>query len=581
MMQAKEYGTGWLRFYIKVRFPINLIFGVFGIFTSCMQAYNLKHPALWALFAIEVGIYAFRAHVYGEMRKLTLISYTHNNALLIIESLIVLPLNALSRAATEINLPSYAFYALIAFVIWFLPNYFYFKHRLFLFRENWVLDELPKKAARDENNSKLSIINPINTDLVNTDLEAPISSEHSETNYNKERIPELDLSSLPPTMRRAFIFVEDEEWDKANEYFDKVLDEEPENAYAYLGKALAQTKVDSLDHITDKEIGRICRTKSYARALKYADGDLKELLVYWGTVKEEQSQAHPVKQSTPSPLPIPLSEKKRAKPWIIVLIVCFVALASFLGYYLKKYSDAKTHAVNGEYLTAKEDLLLPELTQLHDPQLCEFIDGGIAQSSGNCFDGYRTIKRLASENYPLAVERLPAATHLAYNEALTLYGKKQYSKAQEIFTELGSYKNSTKFLTLIKARNLAILNSSAYGLVGGKDNSEYGNLLTLIGFMDANTILIDKYYDPYLVGKWVSHDGKLYFSMDENLKVNYNLPASVKPNDWYKISNCVFYYVDDYLKMTEVFKFSPINAITIEVFSYDSMKTYRLFKQVQ
>ncbi len=36
------------------------------------------------LFSVEVAIYVFRVHVSDEMRKLTLVGYTHNNALLII-----------------------------------------------------------------------------------------------------------------------------------------------------------------------------------------------------------------------------------------------------------------------------------------------------------------------------------------------------------------------------------------------------------------------------------------------------------------------------------------------------------------
>ena len=38
-----------------------------------------------------------------------------------------------------------------------------------------------------------------------------------------------------PLLKRAFIFLEDEEWESADEYFEKVLDLEPKNAMAYLG----------------------------------------------------------------------------------------------------------------------------------------------------------------------------------------------------------------------------------------------------------------------------------------------------------------------------------------------------------
>lgn len=96
-----------------------------------------------------------------------------------------------------------------------------------------------------------------------------------------EAAPNLDLSDLPPKLRRAFILVEDEEWEKAESYFESILDEEPENAYAYLGKALIKIKVDSPVNIPEEEIRAICETKSFNRARKYADGDLKKLLDSW------------------------------------------------------------------------------------------------------------------------------------------------------------------------------------------------------------------------------------------------------------------------------------------------------------
>ncbi len=82
-------------------------------------------------------------------------------------------------------------------------------------------------------------------------------------------------------MRRAFILVEDEEWEKAERYFEDILDEEPENAYAYLGKALIQIKVDSPINITKEEIREICKTKNFSRTVKYATGELKQLLDNW------------------------------------------------------------------------------------------------------------------------------------------------------------------------------------------------------------------------------------------------------------------------------------------------------------
>ena len=44
---------------------------------------------------------------------------------------------------------------------------------------------------------------------------------------------------------RAFLFLEDGDWAKANEYCDRILEADPESAEAYLGKAMAELQIPS------------------------------------------------------------------------------------------------------------------------------------------------------------------------------------------------------------------------------------------------------------------------------------------------------------------------------------------------
>ena len=57
--------------------------------------------------------------------------------------------------------------------------------------------------------------------------------------YNKEN-GSVSAESL---LRRAFLFLEDEDWDQAKRYCEMVLDRDPENGRAYLGKLMADVKV--------------------------------------------------------------------------------------------------------------------------------------------------------------------------------------------------------------------------------------------------------------------------------------------------------------------------------------------------
>lgn len=88
----------------------------------------------------------------------------------------------------------------------------------------------------------------------------------------------LDLSHLSPTLRRAFIFIEDESWDRAEEYLEKVLDEEPENPYAYLGKAMVNIRLNSLENFSQEEVSDLVENRYFRRACRYAEGELAEKL---------------------------------------------------------------------------------------------------------------------------------------------------------------------------------------------------------------------------------------------------------------------------------------------------------------
>ena len=50
-------------------------------------------------------------------------------------------------------------------------------------------------------------------------------------------------ANISPLLKRAFMFLEDGNFDGADEYCERVLDQDPENAQAYLGKLMAELEV--------------------------------------------------------------------------------------------------------------------------------------------------------------------------------------------------------------------------------------------------------------------------------------------------------------------------------------------------
>lgn len=84
-------------------------------------------------------------------------------------------------------------------------------------------------------------------------------------------------ASIAPLLKRGFMFCEDGNWTNADEYFEKVLDQDPENADAYLGKLMAScrsSKREALKHCSMPFDGN----DNYAKALRFGDDSLKEEL---------------------------------------------------------------------------------------------------------------------------------------------------------------------------------------------------------------------------------------------------------------------------------------------------------------
>ncbi|MBR3179419.1 MAG: TIR domain-containing protein [Clostridia bacterium] len=73
------------------------------------------------------------------------------------------------------------------------------------------------------------------------DAAAPKSSSHETV------IVQQQNNAAAPLLRRAFLFLEDGEWEKADDFCEQVLNLDPENAEAYLGKLMAELKVRNRD----------------------------------------------------------------------------------------------------------------------------------------------------------------------------------------------------------------------------------------------------------------------------------------------------------------------------------------------
>ncbi|MBQ3084104.1 MAG: peptidylprolyl isomerase [Clostridia bacterium] len=93
-------------------------------------------------------------------------------------------------------------------------------------------------------------------------------------------------TATAPLLRRAFLFLEDEDWDRADEYCEKVLDIDPECAEAYLGKLMAELGVPDRKSLKDLR-KPFDQESNYKKIIRFGDEQLKqELQGYVAYIKE-------------------------------------------------------------------------------------------------------------------------------------------------------------------------------------------------------------------------------------------------------------------------------------------------------
>ena len=83
---------------------------------------------------------------------------------------------------------------------------------------------------------------------------------------------------ISPLFERAYIFLETQNLKNATDYIEKVLDFQPNNAEAYLGKLLAKLKISNKDDLKNCRF-RIDNQDNYILALKFANSDLRNFLI--------------------------------------------------------------------------------------------------------------------------------------------------------------------------------------------------------------------------------------------------------------------------------------------------------------
>ena len=312
-----------------------------------------------------------------------------------------------------------------------------------------------------------------------------------------------ESASVAPLLKRTALFLEDGNWQEADQYCERVLDLDPENAQAYLYKLMAKLRVRT------KEALRDCNEPfdnedNYRKTLRFADKALAEELKGYVTYIKDRNE----KERKESKYNYLLSEMERANSERSYKSIAS-EFATISGYKdsdtLKKQCEEKAEEcrLSATYYKAVSFIIddpesLRKAAEIFD-SISSYKDS--AQKAEKCRQRAEEVvaekkrieeeRRIAAEKKKKKTIRIKIITSISifvciviavvvffviipnikYNKAMMEVENNNFDEAITIFTELGDFSDSAEKVLDLKYRK-------AEGLLFEKN---YGQAVTLFG----------------------------------------------------------------------------------------------------
>ena len=236
-----------------------------------------------------------------------------------------------------------------------------------------------------------------------------------------------------PLLRRAFLFLENREWKNAESYCERILDQEPENAQAYVCKLMAELQVsDRVD--LRKHAAALPKNNTYRLALRYADAALKEELESYAKPTEESDQ----------------QEKKGNKKLLPVAAAAIVVLAiagALIAGNVKKnraYESAQAMLSAGEYAQAAE--AFSALDGYKDSETYRAEAEASLTEQQNAEDYTAAQKLLKDGKFDEAIAAFEALGDYSDSAAQVTAARQQKQEAEQEFANRSAYEAAEKLL---------------------------------------------------------------------------------------------------------------------------------------
>lgn len=102
-------------------------------------------------------------------------------------------------------------------------------------------------------------------------------------------------SAVAPLLKRISLFLEDGNWQEADEYCERVLDSDPENAQAYLYKLMAKMEVRKTKDLRN-QAQPFDSEDMYRKTVRFADEELKNTLEEYNAYIKDRNEKARIKQ---------------------------------------------------------------------------------------------------------------------------------------------------------------------------------------------------------------------------------------------------------------------------------------------
>ena len=215
-------------------------------------------------------------------------------------------------------------------------------------------------------------------------------------------------NQMKPLLRRVFLLLEDKEWEKADNLCEQILNQDPENAQAYLGKLMAELQIIDPSDLARCGKRYTCNS-SYKKAVRFGDAELKDALekyavsnfaylpptpkeVFWFSVKENGCSVDSLQDNEIAEIIIP--GEYQGKP------VTTIGLSAFAG-----CQNLTSITIPDSVTTIGESAFwgCENLTSITIPDNMETIGDGIFFFCSNlktiiCFGNYEKLKAVFAIN---------------------------------------------------------------------------------------------------------------------------------------------------------------------------------------